>query len=33
VRKAWKVILYTLQQQLDPVLIGDLGAVDLGIEY
>ena len=30
VRKARKVFSYTLQQQLDPVLIGDLGAVNLG---
>src|SRR5215213_5850907 len=33
VRKAWKAISYTLQQQFDPVLIGDLGAVDLGFEH
>ena len=33
VRKAPKAISYTLQQQLDPVLIGDLGAVDLSLQY
>ena len=26
------MILYTLQQQLDPILIGDLGAMNLGFE-
>ena len=33
VRKARKAISYTPQQQFDPVLIGDLGAVDLGFEH
>jgi hypothetical protein len=32
VREVRKAISYTLQQQLDPVLIGDLGAVDLDLE-
>jgi hypothetical protein len=32
VRKARKAIAYTFQQQLDPVLIGDLSAVDLGFQ-
>jgi hypothetical protein len=32
-RKVWKAISYTLQQQFDPVLIGHLGAVDLGFEH
>ena len=31
-RKARKALSYTLQQQSDPVLIGDLGTVDLGFE-
>jgi hypothetical protein len=30
VGKAWKAITYTLQQQLDPILIGDFSAHDLG---
>ncbi len=33
VRKARKAISYTLQQQFDPVRIGDLGAVDLNFEH
>src|SRR5215213_6910210 len=32
VRKTRKAISYTLQQQLDPVLVGDLGAVNLGLQ-
>jgi hypothetical protein len=32
VRKAWKAIAYTFQQQLDPVLVRDLGAVYLGFQ-
>src|SRR5215217_5357835 len=32
VRKTRKAIAYTLQQQFDPVLIGDLRAVDLGLQ-
>src|SRR5215218_7505004 len=33
VREVLKVISYTLQQQLDPILIGNLGAVDLGFKH
>src|SRR3712207_2998146 len=33
VRKARKAISCTLQQQFDPVLIGDLGAMDPGFEH
>jgi hypothetical protein len=32
VRKARKAISHTVYKQLDPVLIGDLGAVDLGLQ-
>jgi hypothetical protein len=32
VREAWKALTGGLQQQLYPVLIGYLGAVDLGFE-
>ena len=32
VRKARKVITYTLKKQFNPILIGDLGAVDLGFQ-
>jgi hypothetical protein len=31
-RDARKAISYTLEQQFNPVLIGDLGAVDLGFQ-
>jgi hypothetical protein len=33
VPKARKAIAYTVQQQFDPVLIGDLGAHDLGLQH
>jgi hypothetical protein len=33
VRKARKAIAYTLQQQFNPILIGNLGAVHLSLQH